>query len=95
MYRYDAGIQTFDVADIYSNGLAEIILGKAIKKFHLPREEIVVMTKVRRANLITYANVHIQPDAVPWSREPHFEVGIPSRREGPRTVWVRESERAE
>ncbi|PAV15237.1 Aldo keto reductase [Pyrrhoderma noxium] len=42
---YDAGIQTFDTADVYSNGLSEIILGKAIKKFDLPRDEIVVMTK--------------------------------------------------
>jgi aryl-alcohol dehydrogenase-like predicted oxidoreductase len=43
---YDAGIQTFDTADVYSNGLSEVILGKAIKKFNLPRDEIVVMTKV-------------------------------------------------
>ncbi|CCM05958.1 uncharacterized protein FIBRA_08197 [Fibroporia radiculosa] len=44
-YAYDAGINTFDTANVYSNGLSEEILGKAIKKLHLPREEIVVMTK--------------------------------------------------
>ena len=33
----------------YSNGLSEIILGKAIKQLNLPREEIVVMTKVSRS----------------------------------------------
>ncbi|KIK98252.1 hypothetical protein PAXRUDRAFT_824044 [Paxillus rubicundulus Ve08.2h10] len=43
---YDAGINTFDTADMYSNGLSEMILGKAIKKLDLPRDEIVVMTKV-------------------------------------------------
>ncbi|KDN43168.1 hypothetical protein RSAG8_06321, partial [Rhizoctonia solani AG-8 WAC10335] len=43
---YDAGIQTFDTANTYSNGLSETILGNAIKKFNLPRDEIVVMTKV-------------------------------------------------
>lgn len=43
---YDAGIQTFDTANVYSNGLSEVILGNAIKKYSLPREEIVVMTKV-------------------------------------------------
>ncbi|KAF8232491.1 aryl-alcohol dehydrogenase [Tricholoma matsutake] len=43
---YDAGIQTFDTANMYSNGLSEIILGKAIKQLELPRHEIVVMTKV-------------------------------------------------
>lgn len=42
---YEAGIQTFDTANVYSSGLSETILGKAIKQLNLPREEIVVMTK--------------------------------------------------
>ncbi|KAJ7841798.1 Aldo/keto reductase [Mycena olivaceomarginata] len=46
-YAYEAGIQTFDTANMYSNGMGEIVLGNAIKKLQLPREEIVVMTKVR------------------------------------------------
>ncbi|KAG1885006.1 aryl-alcohol dehydrogenase [Suillus subluteus] len=45
---YDAGINTFDTADTYSNGLSEVVLGNAIKKLSLPRDEIVVMTKVYR-----------------------------------------------
>ncbi|KAH9942956.1 aryl-alcohol dehydrogenase [Amylocystis lapponica] len=45
-YAYEAGIQTFDTANMYSNGLSEVILGKAIKQLELPREEIVVMTKL-------------------------------------------------
>ncbi|KAG8721365.1 hypothetical protein FRC11_002929, partial [Ceratobasidium sp. 423] len=43
---YEAGIQTFDTANVYSNGDSERILGKAIKQLNLPRDEIVVMTKV-------------------------------------------------
>ena len=43
---YEHGINTFDTADIYSNGLSEIYLGRAIKALNLPREGIVVMTKV-------------------------------------------------
>ncbi|KAF8161259.1 aryl-alcohol dehydrogenase [Crassisporium funariophilum] len=43
---YDAGIQTFDTANVYSNGLSEIILGKAVKELELPRDEIVIMTKL-------------------------------------------------
>ncbi|CAK5271898.1 unnamed protein product [Mycena citricolor] len=43
---YDAGINTFDTANVYSNGLSEEILGRAIKKYNLPRDEIVVMTKL-------------------------------------------------
>ncbi|KAH9923734.1 Aldo/keto reductase [Epithele typhae] len=45
-YAYDHGIQTFDTADTYSNGLSEIILGKAIKQLNLPRDELVIMTKL-------------------------------------------------
>ncbi|KAF8626794.1 hypothetical protein AX17_006453 [Amanita inopinata Kibby_2008] len=43
---YEAGINAFDTANVYSNGLSEVILGKAIKQLSLPRDEIVVMTKV-------------------------------------------------
>jgi len=43
---YDAGINAFDTSNVYSNGVSEIVLGKAIKQNNLPREEIVVMTKV-------------------------------------------------
>ncbi|OSC96863.1 Aldo/keto reductase [Trametes coccinea BRFM310] len=45
-FAYDHGITTFDTADVYSNGLSEQILGKAIKQFNLPREELVIMTKL-------------------------------------------------
>ncbi|KAF7336790.1 Aldo-ket-red domain-containing protein [Mycena venus] len=43
---YDAGINTFDTADFYSGGVSEEILGRAIRHLNLPRDEIVVMTKV-------------------------------------------------
>ncbi|KAJ6544784.1 NADP-dependent oxidoreductase domain-containing protein [Mycena vulgaris] len=46
-FAYESGIQTFDTANVYSNGLGEVVLGNAIKKLNLPREEIVVMTKAR------------------------------------------------
>ncbi len=45
-FSYEHGINTFDTADMYSNGLSEKILGRAIKQLNLPREEIVVLTKV-------------------------------------------------
>lgn len=31
---------------IYSNGRSEVILGNAIKKLGLPRDELVILTKV-------------------------------------------------
>lgn len=32
----------------YSNGQSEVVLGRAIKAIGMPRESVVVMTKVRR-----------------------------------------------
>ncbi|KAJ7197062.1 Aldo/keto reductase [Mycena rebaudengoi] len=43
---YDYGINAFDTANVYSNGISEEILGRSIKKHRLPRDEIVVMTKL-------------------------------------------------
>jgi aryl-alcohol dehydrogenase-like predicted oxidoreductase len=43
---YKAGINFFDTANGYSNGVSEEILGKAIKQFHWPRENIVIATKL-------------------------------------------------
>jgi len=43
---YTAGINFFDTANGYSNGVSEEILGKAIRKYNLPRENIVIATKV-------------------------------------------------
>ncbi|KAI0292814.1 NADP-dependent oxidoreductase domain-containing protein [Russula brevipes] len=45
-FAYEHGVNTFDTANIYSNGLSEVHLGKAIKVLNLPREEIVIMTKL-------------------------------------------------
>ncbi len=39
----EAGVNFFDTADMYSQGLSEEILGEAIK--HLPRESILISTK--------------------------------------------------
>lgn len=43
---------------MYSNGLSEVILGKAIKQLKLPRDEIVVMTKVS-PSLSLYARLFL------------------------------------
>jgi voltage-dependent potassium channel beta subunit len=41
---YDAGVNFFDNADIYANGQAEIVMGKALKS--MPREALVISSKV-------------------------------------------------
>ncbi|KAK0471149.1 NADP-dependent oxidoreductase domain-containing protein [Armillaria novae-zelandiae] len=43
---FDAGINTFDTSNMYSNEQSEVILGKAIRQENLPRDRIAVMTKV-------------------------------------------------
>jgi len=45
-FAYEHGVNTFDTANLYSNGVSEVYLGRAIKALNLPREEIVVMTKL-------------------------------------------------
>ncbi len=42
----EAGINFFDTADMYSDGASEEVLGRALKDFGPPREQLVVATKV-------------------------------------------------
>lgn len=44
-YCYEKKLLFFDTANVYSNGVSEEILGKAIKKYNWNREEIVIATK--------------------------------------------------
>jgi aryl-alcohol dehydrogenase-like predicted oxidoreductase len=42
----EAGINFIDTADVYSDGRAEIITGRALKNLKVPRENVVIATKV-------------------------------------------------
>jgi len=42
---YDKGLNTWDTANVYSNGVSEEIIGKAIKKFNIPRNKLVILSK--------------------------------------------------
>ncbi len=42
----DEGINFFDTADMYSKGASEEVLGKTLKHFGVPRENVVIATKV-------------------------------------------------
>jgi len=46
---WDAGVNFFDTADVYSWGESEKILGQALKDLNIPREQAVIATKVRGA----------------------------------------------
>src|SRR5271154_4834934 len=42
----DAGINFIDTADVYSAGQSEQITGQALKNLKIPREDVIVATKV-------------------------------------------------
>jgi len=63
-FAYEHGVNAFDTANIYSNGLSEVYLGRAIKALNLPREEIVVMTKL-------YGAVSKIPEEALWVTPQH------------------------
>jgi aryl-alcohol dehydrogenase-like predicted oxidoreductase len=42
----DAGINFFDTADLYSQGKSEEVTGRALQKLGIPREHMVIATKV-------------------------------------------------
>jgi aryl-alcohol dehydrogenase-like predicted oxidoreductase len=42
----DAGVNFFDTADVYAGGVSEQITGQALKNLKVPRESVVVATKV-------------------------------------------------
>ncbi|KAI4234455.1 MAG: hypothetical protein LQ349_003793 [Xanthoria aureola] len=44
-HAYKVGLNTWDTADVYSNGRSEEIVGKALKKYAIPRNKIVILSK--------------------------------------------------
>jgi len=46
---YENGVNFFDTAEIYGYGEGETTLGKALKKLNVPRESLVVSTKIYEA----------------------------------------------
>ena len=45
----DLGINFFDTADVYSYGQSETVLGQSLKDCEVPRDSVIVATKVRSA----------------------------------------------
>lgn len=43
---FDLGINTWDTADTYSNGDSERIVGKALREYRIPRERVVLLSKI-------------------------------------------------
>jgi len=43
---YDRGLNTWDTANVYSNGESERVIGKALKEFNIPRHKVLIFTKL-------------------------------------------------
>ncbi|KAF1845308.1 Aldo/keto reductase [Cucurbitaria berberidis CBS 394.84] len=44
-HAYKCGINTWDTADVYSNGQSEKIIAKALKQYNIPRNKVVILSK--------------------------------------------------
>ena len=44
-HAYKAGINTWDTANVYSMGKSEQIIAKALKKYNIPRNRVVILSK--------------------------------------------------
>ncbi|EPQ54404.1 Aldo/keto reductase [Gloeophyllum trabeum ATCC 11539] len=42
---WDRGVTTIDTANVYSNGESERIVGRFIKKYNIPRDQLIIATK--------------------------------------------------
>src|SRR6266536_1363929 len=63
---YDRGLNTWDTADVYSNGVSETIIGNALKKYNIPRDKVVIRTKA-------YATVDDEAPSFHHSIRPEFQ----------------------
>ncbi|KAF7524923.1 hypothetical protein G7054_g11283 [Neopestalotiopsis clavispora] len=63
---YDRGLNTWDTANMYSNGVSEEIVGKALREYQIPREKVVIMTKC-------YWGVGEQPEVRHYAQRDAYE----------------------
>ncbi|KAL2845924.1 Aldo/keto reductase [Aspergillus pseudoustus] len=63
---YDRGLNTWDTANAYCNGASEVIVGKALKQYAIPREKVVIMTKC-------FWGVGDEPENIHWLNREPFE----------------------
>ncbi|KAK9452246.1 NADP-dependent oxidoreductase domain-containing protein [Limtongia smithiae] len=65
---YDLGVTTWDTANAYSEGESERLIGYAMKEYNIPREELVLMTKI----YYPVANEKIEPFITDLSKRPEY-----------------------
>ncbi|KAF2235817.1 aldo-keto reductase [Viridothelium virens] len=63
---WERGVSTWDTANVYSNGISEEIIGKAIKTFGIPRHKLTILTKCM-------GTVPEDPSIFNWPLEPQLQ----------------------
>ncbi|KAL4969029.1 aldo/keto reductase [Aspergillus stella-maris] len=63
---YDRGVNTWDTANVYGNGASEVIIGKTLKKYSIPREKVVIMAKC-------FWGISEDPEILPFLAREKFE----------------------
>ncbi|KAL3458877.1 NADP-dependent oxidoreductase domain-containing protein [Aspergillus heterothallicus] len=58
---YDCGINTWDTANTYSNGQSEVIVGKALREYSIPREKVVILSKLYYPVMDIHSNSRPNP----------------------------------
>jgi aryl-alcohol dehydrogenase-like predicted oxidoreductase len=74
-HAYDLGINTWDTANVYSNGRSEEIIGKAIKQYQIPRSSLVILSK-------TYFGVSLEEGKQPGIADVSKNDGLWVNRQG-------------
>ena len=63
---FDRGLNTWDTANVYSGGWNETMIGRTIKEFAIPRQKLVLMTKI---GMCVSEDPTVNPHAFPWMRD--------------------------
>ncbi|KIW31507.1 uncharacterized protein PV07_03152 [Cladophialophora immunda] len=67
---YDRGLNSWDTANVYSNGKSERMIGRVIKKHNIPRHKLVLLSKCFGTVGEEPAVVHIKyPDQIKKSKD--------------------------
>lgn len=59
---FDAGLNTWDTANMYSNGDSERVIAAALKTYKIPRSQVAIVTKA-------YFPVGDEPGVVNWKND--------------------------
>lgn len=75
-HAYKVGLNTWDTADVYSNGRSEEIIGAAIRHYSIPRERLVILSKCHFGVDTTGAQPRIHQMAVNDGSKMVNQVGL-------------------